>query len=225
MQLDLADQLDSLRTGSPQPKGSVPGLGDKDGPKDETPKNRKSANTEDTPKKQHTCEAKGQLRHNSAEKSPALTHEPNVNFDANRLGNAVAQVCLSVARITKVVEDTHNSKVAEALFTKQHLKTASAEAINSVMEEIQGACTPADMWHMEKNISAFISHERAKAYKALIEHHPEPEISMGKDGSGNGSGQMAETEEEYHKSLTDLIFIVLTKGAKVPGGHGGGINF
>ena len=44
--LDLADQLDSLRTGSPQPEGSVPGLGDKDGPKDKTPKKRKSANTE-----------------------------------------------------------------------------------------------------------------------------------------------------------------------------------
>ena len=114
--LDLADQLDSLRTGSPQPKGSVPRLGDKDGPKDETPK-RKSANTEDTPKKQHTHE-KGQSRHYSAEKSPASsTHEPNVNFDASRLGNAVAWACLSVTRITKVV-DTHNSKVAEALLTK-----------------------------------------------------------------------------------------------------------
>ena len=89
------------------------------------------------------------------------------------------------------------------------------------MEEIQGACTPADMWHMEKMISAFLSHERAKAYEALIEQHcPEPEISMGKDGLGNGSGQMAEAEEEYCKSMTDLISIILTEGAKVPGGHG-----
>ena len=46
MLLDLADQLDSFRTGSPQSKGSVPRLGDKDGPKYETPKKRKSANTE-----------------------------------------------------------------------------------------------------------------------------------------------------------------------------------
>ena len=88
------------------------------------------------------------------------------------------------------------------------------------MEEIQGARTPADMWHMEKKISAFISHERAKAYEALIEQHcPEPEISSGKDGLGNRSGQMAEAEEEYHKSMNDLISIILTKGAKVPGGH------
>ena len=163
MLLDLADQLDSLRTVSLQPEGSVPGLGDKDGPKDETPKKRKSANTEDTPKKQHSHEEKGRSRHNSAEKSPALsTHEPNVNFDTSRLGNAVAQACLSVTRITKEVEDSHNSKVAEALLTKQHLKKASAEVIDLVMEEIQGA----DMWCMEKKISAFTSHERAKAYEA-----------------------------------------------------------
>ena len=57
--LDLADQLDSLRTVSPQPKGSVPRLGDKDGPKDETPNKRKSANTKDTPKKQHSHKEKG----------------------------------------------------------------------------------------------------------------------------------------------------------------------
>ena len=108
----------------------------------------------------------------------------------------------------------------EALLTKQCLEKASAKAIDSVMEEIQGACTPADMWHMEKKISAFISHERAKAYEALIEqHHPKPEISTGKDGSGNGSGQMAEAEEEYCKSMTDLISVILTKGVKVPRGH------
>ena len=72
MLLYLADQLDSLRTVSPQPKGGAPRLGDKDGPKDETPKKGKSANTEDTPKKQHkSCKEKGQSRHNSAEKSPA----------------------------------------------------------------------------------------------------------------------------------------------------------
>ena len=102
-----------------------------------------------------------------------------MNFDTSRLGNAVAQACLLVTRITKVVEDTHNSKVVEALLTKQCLEKASTKVIDSVMEEIQGACTPADMWFMEKKISAFISHERAKAYEALIEQdHPEPEISM-----------------------------------------------
>ena len=115
--------------------------------------------------------------------------------------------------------DTHNSKVGEVLLTKQCLEKASTKAIDLVMEEIQGTCTLADMWCMEKKISAFISHEKAKAYKALIEHHPKPEISMGKDGLGNGSGWMAEAEEEYHKSLTDLTSIILTKGVKVPGGH------
>ena len=143
-----------------------------------------------------------------------------MNFDTSRLGNAVAWACLSVARITKVMEDTHNSKVAEALLTKQCLEKASAKVIHLVMEEIQGAHTLADMWHVEKKISAFISHERAKAYEALIEqHHPKPEISSGKDGSGSRSGWMAEAEEEYCKSMTDLISIILTKGVKVPGGH------
>ena len=223
MLLDLADQLDSLRTVSPQPKGSVLGLGDKDGPKDKTPKKGKSANTEDTPKKQHkSCEEKGQLRHNSAEKSPALlTCKPNVNFDASRLGTAVAWACLSVTRMMKLVEDTHNLKVAEALLTRQCLEKASAKAIDLGMEEIQGAHTPADMWRVEKKISACISHERAKAYEALIEQHcPKPELSMGKDGSGNGFGQMAKAEEEYCKSMTDLISTVLTEGVKIPGGHG-----
>ena len=144
-----------------------------------------------------------------------------MNFDTSRLGNAVAQACLSVTRITKVVEDTHNSKVAEALLTKQCLEKASAEAIHLVMEEIQGARMLADMWCMEKKISAFISHERAKAYEALIEQHcPKPEISLGKDGLGNGSGRMAEAEDEYCKSMTDLISIILTKAVKVPGAHG-----
>ena len=84
-----------------------------------------------------------------------------------------------------MVENTHNSKVVEALLTRQHLEKASAEAIDLVMEEIQGAHTPADMWHMEKKISAFISHERAKAYEVFIEkHHPKPEISMGKGWLG-----------------------------------------
>ena len=131
MLLDLADQLDSLRTVSPQPEGSAPGLGDKDGPKGKTLTKSKLANTKDMPKKQHkSCKEKSQSRHNSAKKSPAsLTHEPNMNFHASRLGTAVAQACLSVTRITKVV-DTHNLKVAEALLARQHLEKASAKAIN-----------------------------------------------------------------------------------------------
>ena len=147
MLLDIAEQLDSLRTLSPQPKGSAPKLGDKHGTKDETPKKGKLGNTEDTPKKQKSHEEKSQSRHSPTEKSPAtLSHKHNVNLEANKLGTVVAQACLSVARIMKVVEDTHNSKVAEALLMRQHLEKASTKAIDSAMEEIQGAHTPADMW-------------------------------------------------------------------------------
>ena len=150
-----------------------------------------------------------------------LSCEHNVNLEANKLETVVAQACLCVARITKVVEDTHNSKVAEALLMRQHLEKASTKTIDWAMEEIQGAHTPADMWWVEKKISVCISHERAKAYRALVEqHHSKPELPMGKDGSGGGSSRMAEVEEEFHKSISDLISTALTKGAKVPGGHG-----
>ena len=37
-------------------------------------------------------------------------------------------------------------KIAEALLMRQHLEKVSAKAIDSVMDEIQGACTTADMW-------------------------------------------------------------------------------
>ena len=84
----------------------------------------------------------------------------NVNLDANRLGTAVAQACFSATRMMKVVEDGHNSKMAEALLIKQCLDKASAKAIDLAMEEIQGACTPVDMWQVEKRISAHISHAR-----------------------------------------------------------------
>ena len=56
------------------------------------------------------------------------------------------------------------------------------------MEEIQGACTLADMWWVEKRISAHISHERAKAYSTLMEQYcSKPKPSKGKDGSGDES--------------------------------------
>ena len=81
---------------------------------------------------------------------------------ADRLGDVVAQACLSVARMVRVVEKTHNSKTVEALIVRQHLEKVSAEAIDSMMDEIQGACTPADIWWVEKKISAHISHERGQ---------------------------------------------------------------
>ena len=120
----------------------------------------------------------------------------------------------------RVVDSTHNSKIVEALLTRQCLEKASPEAIDLVMDEIQGAHTPADMWWVEKRISTHISHERAKAYKALVEqHHSEPELPTGKDGPGSGSSEMAEAEEEFHKSISDLISTAITEGAKVPAGH------
>ena len=110
---------------------------------------------------------------------------------AGRLGDVVAQACLSVARMARVAEKTNNSKTVEALLVRQHLEKVSAEAIDSMMDEIQGAQTPADMWWVEKKISAHISHERAKAYSALIkQHHSVSNHLTGKDGLGNGSSEM-----------------------------------
>ena len=87
------------------------------------------------------------------------------------MGDLVAQACLSVVRMLRVVEKAHNSKTAEALLVRQHLEKASADAINSMRDEIQGAHTPANMWQVEKRISAHVSCERAKAYGALAKHH------------------------------------------------------
>ena len=167
--LDLAKQLDSLRTAAPRPKVSDLKLGDKHSVKYKTPKKIKPVDTRDTPKKHHkSCEEKGRLKQSLTKKSPALSNcEHDVGLKANRLGDVVAQACLSVARMMRVVESTHNSKIAEALLARQCLEKASAKAIDSVMDEIWGAHTPADMWQVEKRISVCISHKRAKAYKAL----------------------------------------------------------
>ena len=77
------------------------------------------------------------------------------------------------------------------------------------------------MCRVEKKISACISHKRAKAYNALVEqYHPGSEPSKGKDYLGKGLSRIAEAEEEFCRSMTDLISIILTKGRKIPGGHG-----
>ena len=103
---------------------------------------------------------------------------------------------------------------------RQCLEKVSAKAIDSMMDEIQSAHTPADMWWVEKKISAHISCERAKAYGALIEqHHSMSDCLTGKDGSGNRSSEMANVEEEFHKSISNLISTVITEGAKIPGEH------
>ena len=106
--------------------------------------------------------------------------------------------------------------------------------IDSARDEIQTAHTPVDMWRVEKKISTHISHERANAYNALVEqYHPGSDPSKGKDGSGDeskplkgkddlgkGPGRIAEAEEEFHRSMMDLISTILTKGGKFSGGHG-----
>ena len=38
--------------------------------------------------------------------------------------------------MVKVVENTHNSKMAEALLVRQHLEKVSAKAIDLVMDEV-----------------------------------------------------------------------------------------
>ena len=46
------------------------------------------------------------------------------------------------------------------------------------------------------------------------------DLPTGKDGPGGRSSKMAEVEEEFHKSISDLISTIITEGVKVPGGHG-----
>ena len=40
---------------------------------------------------------------------------------------------------------------------------------------------------------------------------------MGKDGPGGRSFEMAEAEEGFWKSISDLVSTIITEGAKVPG--------
>ena len=53
----------------------------------------------------------------------------------------------------------------------------------------------------------------------MEQHHSESNLPTGKDGPGGGSSKMAEVEEEFHKSISELISTIITEGAKVPGGH------
>ena len=47
----------------------------------------------------------------------------------------------------------------------------------------------------------------AKAYSALIKQHNSVSDRLtGKDGSGDGSSEIADAEEEFHKSISTLIF-------------------
>ena len=218
--LALADQLDNLRAAPPEPKEVIPESQEGNSTKDETPKKVKPVETGDIPKKHHrSCEEKSRLRHSLTEKSPASSsHEQDMALKADRLGDVVAQACLSIVRMLRVVEKAQNFKTAEALLVRQCLEKVSAEAIDSTMDEIQGTRTPADMWQVEKRISAHVSCKRAKAYSALIEdHNSMSDHLMGKDGSGGGSFEIADAEEDFCKSISTLVSTVITEGAKVPG--------
>ena len=116
------------------------------------------------------------------------------------------------------VEKAYNSKTAEALLVRQCLEKVSVEAINSAMEKIQGAHTPADMWRVEKRISAHVSCERARVYSALAEHHNSVSNHLiGRDRSGSELSKIADAEEDFHKSISTQVSTVITGGAKVPG--------
>ena len=85
-------------------------------------------------------------------------------------------------------------------------------------DEIQGTHTSADMWQVEKRISVQVSHERAKAYCALTQHHDSVSNNLTvKGGSSSGLSEIAEAEENFRNSLSTLVSTVITEGAKVPG--------
>ena len=170
--LSLANQLEHLKAAPTKPNEAVTEPCEEEGTKEETPKKAKLAET-DPPRRHHRShKEKGQSRHSPTEKSPASSScDHNVTLETDKLGDAVVQACLSVARMSRVVEKAHNSKTTEALLVRQHLEKASVEAIDSMKDEIQGAHTSADMWWVEKRITAQVSRERAKAYCALAQHH------------------------------------------------------
>ena len=126
--LSLANQLDDLKAMPTEPSKAVLEPHEEEGTKEETPKKAKSAETGDPPRRHHRShEEKGQLRHSPTEKSPASSsHEHDVILKTDKLGDAVAQACLSVVRMSRVVEKAHNSKTAEALLVRQCLERASA---------------------------------------------------------------------------------------------------
>ena len=160
MLLSLANQLNVLKAVPTEPSEAVPEPHEEEGTKEETLKKAKSAETGDPSRRHHRfCEEKGRSRHSPTEKSPASSsHEHDVILKTDKLGDAVAQACLSVVRMSRVVEKAHNSKTAEALLVRQCLERASAEAIDSMKDEIQGTRTSADMWRVEKRISIQVSH-------------------------------------------------------------------
>ena len=142
--LSLADQREILKVTPTEPNMAVMEPHEEKGTKEETLKKAKSTET-DLPRKHKSHEEKGQSRHSPTEKSPASSsHENNVMLETDKLGDVVAQACLSVTRMSRVVEKAHNSKTAEAFLVRQCLEKASIKAIDSMKDEIQGAHTKED---------------------------------------------------------------------------------
>ena len=74
------------------------------------------------------------------------------------------------------------------------------------------------MWRVEKRIAAQVSCKRAKAYGTLAQHHDSVSDNLtGKGGSSTGSSEIAEAEENFRKSISNLVSTVVTEGAKVSG--------
>ena len=189
--LSLADQPGNLKAVPAEPTKAVTEPREEEGTKEETPKKTKSTET-DLPRKHHKSrEDKSQSRHSPTEKSPAsLSREHNVTLDTDKLGDAVAQACLSVARMSRVVEKAHNSKTSQAWLVRQRLEKASIEAVDSMKDEIQGTRTSADMWRVEKKIGAQVSHVRAKAYHDLTQHHDSVSNDLMGQGGLSTSGHL-----------------------------------
>ena len=157
--LFLADQLENLKSTPAELTEAVPEpREEEEGTKEETPKKTKSTET-DPPRKHHKSrEEKSRSRHNPTEKSPASSSREHIaTLDTDKLGDAVAQACLSVVRMSRVVEKAHHSNTSQAWLVRQHLEKASIEAVDSMKDEIQGARTLADMWRVEKKIGAQVS--------------------------------------------------------------------
>ena len=217
--LSLANQLENLKATATEPNVTIMEPREEKGTKEETLKKAKSTET-DLPRKHHkSCEEKGQSRHSPTEKSPASSsHEHNMMLETDKLGDVVAQACLSVTRMSRVDEKAHNSKTAEAFLVRQHLEKASIEAIDLMKDEIQGTHTSANVWRVKKRIAAQVSRARAKAYCDLAQHHNSVSDNLtGQGGSSTGSSKIAEAEENFHKSISNLVSTVVTEDAKVLG--------
>ena len=221
--LFLADQLENLKSTPAELTEAIPEpREEEEGTKEETPKKTKSTET-DPPRKHHKSrEEKSRSRHNPTEKSPASSSREHIaTLDTDKLGDAVAQACLSVARMSRVVEKAHHSNTSQAWLVRQRLEKASIEAVDLMKDEIQGARTSADMWRVEKKIGAQVSRVRVKAYQDLAQHHDSVFNDLTRQGgSSNGTSEVAEAEENFRKSVSNLVSTVVTKGAKVPGEHG-----